>query len=97
MFFPIDNVTLLPLRGGFCESSQIPWALPSPWALPMASRFMPLRGVHAAAQTYNRPEGAASHQPNGNALGYGNVTVNIHNGTTRIGNECKTYNRPEGA
>ncbi len=39
-----------------------------------------------------RPEGATIRQPNGNALGYGNATVNIHNG-----NECKTHNRPEGA
>ena len=80
---------LLPLRGGFCESSQIPWTLPSPRTLSLAGRLSPFQGVHAAAQSYNRPEGAASHQPNGNALGYGNATVivNIHNGNTRVGNE----------
>ena len=37
---------LLPLRGGFCESSQIPWALPSPRTLPLAGRLSPFQGVH---------------------------------------------------
>lgn len=69
VFFPIDNTTLLPLRGEFGGHSPIPRTMSSPRTLSLAGRLSPFQGAHAAAQTYNRPEGAASHQPNGNALG----------------------------
>ena len=75
MCCPIEIFMMLPLRGEFCETSQtqrasfISRVIPSPRALPMAGGLSPFQGVHAAVRTYNRPEGASSHQPNGNALG----------------------------
>jgi len=63
MCCPIEIFMVLPLRGEFCESSQ------TPRTLSLAGRLSPFQGVHAADRTYNRPEGATSHQPNGNALG----------------------------
>ena len=64
---------VLPLRGGFCESSQIamassahrmvgrfiPWASSSPWALPMANRLMPFQGVNG----WCAPKGQTSSSP----------------------------------
>ena len=44
---------LLPLRGGFCESSQIPWTLP------MAGRLSPFQGVNG----WCAPKGQPSDNP----------------------------------
>lgn len=57
VFFPIDNMTLLPLRGGFCESSQMPWTLP------MAGRLSPFQGVNGWCAPKGQPSSSPTATP----------------------------------
>lgn len=91
---------LLPLRGGFCESSQIamtssahrmvgrfiPWASSSPWALPMAGRLSPLQGVNG----WCAPKGQLS----------GNTVCNAVTKLRDAGNDagmCAPKGQPSGS
>ena len=53
------HIMVLPLRGEFCESSQLPRALPSPRTLPLAGRSTPFQGVNG----WCAPQGQLSGSP----------------------------------
>ena len=77
---------LLPLRGGFCESSQIPWALSSPRTLPLAGRLSPFQGVHG----WCAPKGQLS----------GNTVCNAVTKLRDAGNDagmCAPKGQPSGS
>jgi len=65
----MEHNMMLPLRGEFCESSQMPRALfitraiPSPRALPWASRLTPFQGVNGWRAPKGQQFGSKGQRP----------------------------------